>query len=1297
MLSTLWFRFRRRRLSVSSPKAARTRAQRTTRLHLGSFEERLAPSVTPLTGTLGSVVPQRMMQPSARTIKAPVFVVPNQSSVPVGLQPAQVRHAYGIDSITLHGGVVGDGTNQTIAIVDAYDDPNIVGDLHAFDQQFGLSDPTFTKLNQNGQQGNYPAPGGGWTPEISLDVEWAHAIAPGANIVLVEANTANFSDIYTAVSTAATYSGVVAVSMSFGASEFSGENSYDSNFTTPHVTFVSASGDNSFVEYQAASPNVLGVGATTLTLTAQNNYVSEGGVSWSGGGLSQYESQPSYQNGVVTQSSTQRATPDVSFVGGTGVAVYDSYDYGTSTPWVALQGTSVSCPCWAGLIAIADQGRTTPLSGNTETLPLLYHLPPSDFHDITTGNNGNPAGPGYDLVTGIGTPVANLLVLDLAASTSTDTWTGTAADGKWSDAANWSTGQVPQNGNAVVFPSGVSSTTLTNDISGLSLASITFTGNNYTISGDDVSVDHAIDASNATGTNTLGLNVTLTNNTFVNVGGSGSSLTLTGTINDGGYNLIGGGGAGTITVSGIVSGSGGLTDNSAGSLVLTAANTYSGNTTLNSGTLTIQNASALGSGTLVLAGGTLKSNAAYTVANPMNLAASSTISGTSALTFSGAVTLLGNYTLTNSNTAGLTISGAIGQSGGSQTLTLAGNNKLTLSGTNTYSGGTVLSTGTLAVTNSSALGAGTLTLKGGTLVASGSAVTLANAVTVAGNPTLGNSTAALTLSGPMTLTASRTLTTGTKATVTISGAIGQSGQGYVLTVTGGGTLILTGNNSFARTVQASGTLAVSNSSAIGPGALALNGGTFAASGGPVTISNAVTVGGTVTVGNSSGALTFSGAVSLTGNRTVNTGSAANVTLSGVVGQSGGTYSLTVGGSGTLLLSNSNTYGGGTVLTVGTLQISSSASLGTGALTLKGGTLAGSSGPVTLTSAVTLGGNATLGGSNGLTFVGAMTLTGNRMLTVTDTGGVTVSGIIGQSGGTYSLTKAGSAMLTLSGANTFGGGLVLTAGTLALGNSSAAGTGTLSLKGGSLQASGGARSLSNAVSTSGSITINGSNSLTLAGAVTMTASTTLTVSNTATTTISGPIGQSASGYKLTKSGAGLLVLSGANTYTGGTTVSAGTLEVDGSLAAGTVSISKTATLEGSGSIGGLVSAASGSFVQPGNASSTGILTTTGMTLMSGSSLNISLNGTTAGSGYDQVVSNGTVNVSGATLALSTNFGGSPPNIGTVFTIVSNQSGSAVVGTFSGLAQGATITLNGMTFQISYTGGASGLDITLTRTA
>ena len=356
---------------------------------------------------------------------------PFGSAGPTGTTPAQIRQAYGFNQINFNG-VAGDGSGTTIAIVDAYDDPTIASDLQHFDAAFGLPNPAFTKVNQSGGSA-MPTADSGWASEIALDVEWAHAIAPGAKILLVEANDSSFTNLFTAISYAAKQSNVVAVSMSWGGNEFSGENSYDSTFTTPAghigVTFVNSSGDSGApTSYPSTSPNVLSVGGTTLKLNAAGNILSESGWSGSGGGISADEAQPSYQKGIVTQSTTKRTSPDVSYDSdpNTGFPVYDSYNNGSTAPWSQFGGTSDAAPQWAALIAIADQGRIQaglPTLSSTQTLTNLYALPTSDFHDITSGtSSGSPresAGVGYDLVTGRGTPIVNLVVAGLVGTTST--------------------------------------------------------------------------------------------------------------------------------------------------------------------------------------------------------------------------------------------------------------------------------------------------------------------------------------------------------------------------------------------------------------------------------------------------------------------------------------------------------------------------------------------------------------------------------------------------------------------------------------------------------------------------------------------------------------------------------------------------------------------------------------------------------------------------------------------------------------------------------------------------------------
>jgi subtilase family serine protease len=214
--------------------------------------------------------------------------------------------------------------------------------------------------------------------------------------------------------------------MSWGGDESSNETTTDSTFTTPighpGVTFLASTGDSgSPGMYPAYSPNVVAVGGTTLHVSSSGTYESETAWSDSGGGVSSYEPAPAFQAGLGYGG---RATPDVAYDAdpNTGIYVYDSYIGG----WYVFGGTSAGSPQWAGLIALVDQGRAAegagPLNGATQLLPALYSLSSADFHDITTGSaGGNSAKPGYDLVTGLGSPVANRLIPDLVTVDSSNT------------------------------------------------------------------------------------------------------------------------------------------------------------------------------------------------------------------------------------------------------------------------------------------------------------------------------------------------------------------------------------------------------------------------------------------------------------------------------------------------------------------------------------------------------------------------------------------------------------------------------------------------------------------------------------------------------------------------------------------------------------------------------------------------------------------------------------------------------------------------------------------------------------
>ncbi|MES1213311.1 MAG: dockerin type I domain-containing protein [Singulisphaera sp.] len=362
--------------------------------------------------------------------------------------PSQLSQAYGFDDIffpTSGGGLIaGDGSGQTIAVVIVGQQPNLVADLHAFSQAYGLPDAQLTIVNQYGSTSSLPALAtGNWGIEATLDVQMIHALAPGAGILVVEAASSATLSLFQAIDTArqagtgslASLPYTTVVSMSWGFADYAGDSA-GAPFSTPAgktgVSFVASSGDQGTQGlYPSVDPYVLSVGGTSLATDAQGNYVSESAWSGSNGGFGA-NSVPSYQQGIqpygATNSSGRRMAPDVSF--DASFTIYDTYDGGG---WMSVGGTSVSAPAWAALVAIVDQGLNlngqSPLAGN-QLLNSLYSIYGSGnyqyaFHDITSGGNASySAGPGYDLVTGLGTPRAEVLAALLSGNSLTPTPSG---------------------------------------------------------------------------------------------------------------------------------------------------------------------------------------------------------------------------------------------------------------------------------------------------------------------------------------------------------------------------------------------------------------------------------------------------------------------------------------------------------------------------------------------------------------------------------------------------------------------------------------------------------------------------------------------------------------------------------------------------------------------------------------------------------------------------------------------------------------------------------------------------------
>lgn len=488
-----------------------------------------------------------------------------------------------------------------------------------------------------------------------------------------------------------------------------------------------------------------------------------------------------------------------------------------------------------------------------------------------------------------------------------------------------------------------------------------------------------------------------------------------------------------LTLSGAISGPGGLSKVGSGTLNLSRANSYSGGTALNAGTITVGNNAALGTGALTMADGT-------------TLAA-----GANGLSLANAVATAGVGTIdTGANT--LTLSGVVSGAG---SIAKVGSGTLVLNGANTYAGGTSLTAGTLRAGNNAALGTGALAMANGTTLQAGAAnLAIANAVTLAGSNVVDVNGQVLTLggvisgTGPLSVIDSQslagdaliltgvnsytggTVVTGTTVQVSQDANLGNAAGGLTLV---GGTLRTTASFTTARGVTlgtgsgaidvATGTTLTSSGVISGTALTKLGGGTLALNGANTHSGGTALNAGTIAVGNAgalgTGALAMAGgttlqaaaanlalanAISTAGVGTIDTG-ANTLTLNGVISGAG---SIAKAGTGTLVLNGSNSHAGGTTLGAGTIQVGSSTALGTGTLTMAGGTtlVAGAAGLTTANAIVTQGAATIITGASPAAY--------------------TLSGVISGAG---SLTKQGTGTLTVSGVSTYTGPTTVAAGTL----------------------------------------------------------------------------------------------------------------------------------------------------------------------------------------------------------------------------------------------------------------------------
>ncbi len=313
-----------------------------------------------------------------------------QGSTPSGYSPQTITTAYGFSTTG--------GAGETIAVVDAFGAPTVTRDLQSFDSQYGLPCTScFTRVNQAGGTTS-PRATAGWALETSLDVEWAHALAPRAHVLLVEATTNSDANLFTAVRYAAAHAQYV--SMSWGGSETAGESTYDSSFT-PGVSFFAATGDtHSEVIYPASSPDVVAVGGTTLDVTSTGAWQSESAWATGGGGCSRYETAspaqaafPTYDQANATCAG-KRATPDLSLDANpsTGVAVYDTERVTGLSGWIQVGGTSA-----ATVMTAAHAAETATLVDAADVYGGSLKT-----YNVTSGSNGHTCVAGYNLCTGLG-------------------------------------------------------------------------------------------------------------------------------------------------------------------------------------------------------------------------------------------------------------------------------------------------------------------------------------------------------------------------------------------------------------------------------------------------------------------------------------------------------------------------------------------------------------------------------------------------------------------------------------------------------------------------------------------------------------------------------------------------------------------------------------------------------------------------------------------------------------------------------------------------------------------------------
>ena len=909
-------------------------------------------------------------------------------------------------------------------------------------------------------------------------------------------------------------------------------------------------------------------GATTLAagvlaLGSANALPASGTITFSGGAL-QY-----------TASNTTDYTARIAS-SGSAVAIDTNGQAVTFTGGIGSSNTGGLTKLGAGTLTLSGSsaytGATT-LAAGVLALGNANALPGSGNIRFTGGTLQYSASNTSDLASRIASSTA---AISIDTNGQPVTWAG--------NVANTNTGGLTKTGPGTLTLSGSNAFTGAVSVTGGTLG---FSGSNAVPSTSSFILDGGAIRGNA-----AAKDLSSTQSIQLGVGGGEINNSTGGNWTIGGA-ITGAAGTGALVVSG------------ANDLVFnSSSSTYTGGTRILSGAgAAVGTDTALGSGTISMEGGTLRatSAAARTLANPVAFAGDATFLGQfQSLTLNGAGTIVGatrTITATNANYQ-ISYNGSIGDGGNVYGITKAGNGILVLGGSNTYSGTTTLSAGTLRLGNADAFaGGGNLTFTGGTLQYSGSntadyssrivgsssaiaidtngqSVTYASALassntgglaksgsgtlTLAANNAytgltaisggtlqVGNGGATGSITGNVTLSNTSGLVFNRSDSLTYSGSISGTGS---MTKLGAGTLSLSGNNSINTTTIAGGTLSITGTGAL-PGAFTLDGGTLVNATGAQSFGKGL---GAFSVGPGGGALRSDVRLDL---GSVISGTSPTALL---------TYGPTTTGSTGILLviSGNNTYAASTKVEAGmSIVVDNNNAFGTGALELAGAAIRSRGGfpPRSLANAVTFSENTEFFGAvsdPNLTFTGSATLAGgtrtfqvNNVITSgTSVGqpGVIFTNAIGDGGNGFGITKTGSGVLALGGANTYSGATTLSAGTIQLQNQNALQNSTLSLSG------------------TGGIVFDSvvtGNAFTIAGLSASSTAATLALQNSAATAIALQVGGNnasttyagslTGGGSLEKVGTGSLILSGSNSFAGTTTVTGGTLQVGGGSTAGSL--------------------------------------------------------------------------------------------------------------------------------------------------